>query len=368
MTEGPVVLFSAAAGAGHVSAAEALREAFALRGVEAKHVEVLKYTNALFRSIYSKLYLELIEKRPEVLRWVYNSLDRPWKYQKRRLALDRLNTRPFVKLLREERPGLAICTHFLPAEILFHLRRKGELDIPVGIVITDIDSHAMWLYREADYYFVACEETKYYITKLGIDPGRIHVTGIPVKPAFAKHQPKREARRSRGLHEELFTVLVSAGGFGVGPLEALVGAVQEMGRPVQVAVICGRNDELRKKLEAMKGTKHPMKVVGYTTEMNEWMAASDILVGKAGGLTSSEALASGLVLAIVNPVPGQEERNSDYFLEKGVAIRCNDIPLLPYKLDMLLSDRRRLAAMRRAVKAVGRPNAASDIVSAVLAR
>jgi processive 1,2-diacylglycerol beta-glucosyltransferase len=162
-------------------------------------------------------------------------------------------------------------------------------------------------------------------------------------------------------------VLVSAGGFGVGPVEALVREVCSVEHPVQVAVICGRNEELKGKIEAMGATRNPVKAVGYTTRMYDWMAASDILVGKAGGLTSSEALASGLVLAIVNPVPGQEERNSDYFLEKGVAIRCNDLPLLSYKLDGLLSDSSRFAAMRDKVKAIARPDAAADIVSHVLA-
>jgi processive 1,2-diacylglycerol beta-glucosyltransferase len=108
-----------------------------------------------------------------------------------------------------------------------------------------------------------------------------------------------------------------------------------------------------------------MKVVGYTTQMQDWMAASDLLVGKAGGLTSSEALARGLILVIVNPIPGQEERNSDHFLEEGVAIRCNNLPALAYKIDALLSDRERLDSMRAAVRRLARPNAAADIVSMV---
>ena len=106
-----------------------------------------------------------------------------------------------------------------------------------------------------------------------------------------------------------------------------------------------------------------MRVVGYTTEMDTWMAASDLLVGKAGGLTSSEALARGLVLVIVNPIPGQEERNSDHLLEDGVALRCNNLPALAYKIDNLLGDRNRYERMRKAASRAGRPNAARDVVS-----
>jgi processive 1,2-diacylglycerol beta-glucosyltransferase len=108
-----------------------------------------------------------------------------------------------------------------------------------------------------------------------------------------------------------------------------------------------------------------MTVIGYTTEMHRWMAAADALVGKAGGLTSSEALARGLILVVVNPIPGQEERNSDHFLEEGAAIRCNNLPALAYKIDAVLDDPDRLARMQDAVKRLARPNAAADIVTIV---
>jgi processive 1,2-diacylglycerol beta-glucosyltransferase len=109
-----------------------------------------------------------------------------------------------------------------------------------------------------------------------------------------------------------------------------------------------------------------MKVIGFTDQMDSWMAAADLLIGKAGGLTSSEALARGLVLVIVNPIPGQEERNSDHFLEEGVGIRCNNLPALAYKIDSLLADNERFLKMQQAVKRLARPHAAFDIVSMVL--
>jgi processive 1,2-diacylglycerol beta-glucosyltransferase len=100
--------------------------------------------------------------------------------------------------------------------------------------------------------------------------------------------------------------------------------------------------------------------------MDSYMAASDILLGKAGGLTSSEAFARGLVLIVVNPVPGQEERNSDHFLEEGVAIRCNNLPALSFKIDALLGDKERFQKMQQSAKKFGRPNAALEIASILL--
>jgi processive 1,2-diacylglycerol beta-glucosyltransferase len=97
------------------------------------------------------------------------------------------------------------------------------------------------------------------------------------------------------------------------------------------------------------------------------MVASDLLLGKPGGLTTSEALACGLVMVIVSPIPGQEERNSDHLLEEGAAIRCNNLPALAYKIDRLLDDRAKLAFMRQNVRRLARPGAAHQIVGQLLA-
>jgi len=254
------------------------------------------------------------------------------------------------------------------AKLLRERQENQAKDRPSGEClphsVTDFDAHALWLYRGVDWYFVACEETRAHLAALGIPRETIHVTGIPISPAFAVPLTKREARRGLALDPDRTTVLVSAGGFGMGPVEALVGALQAVRHPVQLAVVCGRNAALERRLKAVSGP-HPMRVVGYTTEMDRWMAAADLLVGKAGGLTSSEALARGLVLVVVNPIPGQEERNSDHFLEEGVAIRCNNLPALAFKLDTLLDDPGRLARMREAVNRLARPQAAADIVAIV---
>ena len=366
MTNDKVTIFSAAAGAGHIRAADALVSAFQARGIESNQVEVLKYTNRVFRSVYSDLYKELVNKRPGLLGWVYDSLDHPWKYQKRRLALDMLSSGRLVKLLLKEKPEIAICTHFLPAEILVYLRKKKMIDVPIGVVVTDIDAHAMWLYKDIDWYFVATEETKVYMSALGVPEQTIHVTGIPIDPVFSEERSKRDARQQLGLDPDLTTLLVSAGGFGMGPVEALLQALLEIRHPVQIAVICGRNPELEQRLKKLRHTSHPVKIIGFTTEMEKWMAAADLLVGKAGGLTSAEALARGLVMIIVNPIPGQEERNTDHFLEEGVAIRCNNVPALAFKIDRLLSDKERFSKMQQSAKSLAKPHAARDIASIVL--
>ena len=368
-----VLILSASAGAGHVRAAQALERAFQATETvgEVRHVDALEFTNKVFRTIYSKTYIEMVDKAPEVLGWLYDVLDSPWEKERRRLAWDKLNTRPFVKLVEREQPDLIVCTHFLPAEMVSWMKAKHRLVCPQTIVVTDFDVHAMWLCHHYEHYFVALDETREHMIRLGIPPEKVSTTGIPIDPVFAEAKDKAAMRSKLGLAANRTTILLSAGGFGVGPVEHIVTTLMALEHPAQIVAICGRNAELKTRMDelaarpnARRGTLVP---VGYTTAMDEYMSAADVLVGKPGGLTTSEALAKGLLFLIVNPIPGQEERNSDHLLEDGAAIRCNNLPVLAYKLDRLLDDPARLARMRESVARLAKPNAARDVVRISLA-
>lgn len=229
----------------------------------------------------------------------------------------------------------------------------------------------MWLCRHFEHYFVALDETRMHLAKLGIPAEKISVTGIPIDPLFAEIKDKTAMRRKLGLDPARLTLLVSAGGFGVGPIEHLVASLLELKHRAQVVAICGKSAALKAKLErtAAKTSANAnvrLNVVGYTTAMDEYMSAADLMIGKSGGLTTSEALAKGLVFVIVNPIPGQEERNADHLLEQGIAIRCNNLPVLAYKIDTLLDDPDRFARMQANARAFARPHAARDIVARLL--
>ncbi|HXM35983.1 MAG TPA: hypothetical protein VN920_12395, partial [Pyrinomonadaceae bacterium] len=189
-----VLILSASAGAGHVRAAAAIEKAFVQMGAarQVRHVDTLDYTNVVFRRLYSEAYLEMVNTAPEVLGWLYDYLDQPWKNEGRRLALDRLNTRPFIKLLEQYQPEITICTHFLPAEIISWLRAKERLYSPQAIVVTDLDIHAMWLSHHYERYFVALDETRAHMARLGIPAEKVIVSGIPIDPVFNDVKDKGE--------------------------------------------------------------------------------------------------------------------------------------------------------------------------------
>ncbi|MBA3784005.1 MAG: glycosyltransferase [Acidobacteria bacterium] len=365
-----VLILSAAVGAGHLRAAEAVEKAFKQSGAaeEIRNIDVLNYTNPLFRRLYGKAYIDMVNTMPEVLGWMYDSLDKPWQNERRRLALDRLNTQPLIKMLKNYQPDIAVCTHFLPAEIISWLKAKGKINFPQAIVVTDFDVHALWLCHHYEQYFVAMTETRIHLEKLGIPADKITVSGIPIDPIFAEVKDKFEMREKYGLEKDKLTILVSAGGFGVGNIEHLLYALSDLKTPAQVLAICGRNEELKAKIEKLSSEKLNnerviFKLIGFTTAMDEYMSAADLIVGKPGGLTTSEALAKGLIFVVVNPIPGQEERNSDHLLEKGCAIRCNNLPTLAYKIDALVNDETRVKSMKQNVLRFARPNASSEITT-----
>jgi len=366
---GRVLVLSASAGAGHLRAAEAIEKAIHLRGVasEVEHLDVLKYTNKVFRHLYSKAYIDLVNKAPEVLGWLYDHLDDPGKNDPIRLAFDRLNANPFIRYLHRYQPDVAVCTHFLPSGIISSLKGEGKVKVLNTVVVTDFDVHAMWLCRHVEQYFVALEETKVHLKALGVPESLVTISGIPIDPVFAEPKDRQAMRRKHGLDQDRFTILVSAGGFGVGPVGHLMEALARLSHPARVVAVCGRNEVLR--AELAETIKHlvtrsavAFTLLGFTTEMDELMTAADLFVGKPGGLTTSETLAKGLPMVVINPIPGQEERNSDHLLEEGAAVRCNNLPALAYKIDALIETPEKLAKMGENARAMGRPEAAFTVV------
>jgi processive 1,2-diacylglycerol beta-glucosyltransferase len=368
-TKPRVLLLSATSGAGHVRAAQALEKAFSARGdCLVEHIDALQYVSKLFQRIYDKAYISMVQLAPDLMGLLYDRTDQPWQHPRRRLALDRLNTGPMIRLLKRIQPDLCVATHFLPAEIIAWLIAKRKLRARNAIVVTDYDVHAMWLCQTVDRYYVAMEEAKEYLARIGVPREKLLVTGIPVDPLFATPVRRSDARKQLGLDGTATVILISAGGYGIGPIEQLVKDLLAPQRPWQIVAIAGKSEKTRKRLEGIAREAGKLQsgsprlcAVGFTTDMDKYMAAADLMVGKAGGLTTSEALARALPMALIEPIPGQEERNADHLLEAGAAIRCNNLPAAAWKIAALLDDAERLARMRDAARGLGKPAAAAHI-------
>jgi processive 1,2-diacylglycerol beta-glucosyltransferase len=367
-----VLILSASAGSGHVRAAAALEQVCRHRPAigEVRNVDALTYTNQLFRRFYSKFYFQLMRNMPTLLGWFYDNLDEPWKTERMRLMLSRINTRPLVRMIREFNPDITICTHFLPAEIISYLIAKETIQARLSIVVTDLDVHAMWLSRQFHHYFVALPESREHLIRTGLPADRITVSGIPVDRAFSTPQDRAALCAQHQVEPGLPLVVISMGAVGKVVADDMVRILSQVRTPCQMVFVCGNHHEVAERLREQVGQVAPgavkFRVLGLTQVMHEWMKMATLLIGKPGGLTVTECLTVGLPMLMFMPIPGQEERNSDHLLECGVAAKCNQITTLAFKVDELLGDPARLQRMREAARALGHPQAAETVVDTLL--
>src|SRR6266571_2055216 len=365
-----ILIATVTAGAGHLQAAAALEEAWRAARPEdvVENVDLLDYVSRLQRKVYVQGYVKLVEHAPELWGMVFKKTDNPALLRKvarfRRGFAERTNKK-FVKHLKAFKPDAVVCTHYLPVEIMAHLERKGFNPMTV-CVVTDFEAHALWMEQAVDLYCVAAEETKASLVARGAKAENLVVTGNPIAPKFSGLPNPRAVRKNYGLRDDLPDLLVLGGGFGMGPVARILSALDRIERDCQILVVAGRNEKLRRDL-ACGNYRHPTRVLGFVSNMHELMAVADLIVTKPGGLTSSEALAMGRPLLILDPIPGQEAANSDFLLEHGMAVKVNRAEDLPYRIEQLLGSKK-LAEMAKAAKALGRPKAARAICEEVVHR
>lgn len=368
-----ILVLSASVGAGHVRAAQAVELALKELAPDARveNVDVLELTNAAFRRVYGKAYLDLVNRAPHVLGYIYDHMDKPRppdsKRDRLRLALEKLNLKTFRKRMREGQWDVVVNTHFLPAEIIASLKRDGKLNVRQITVTTDFETHRLWVNQPCEHYTAATEEGAAYLRHWGVPEEHVSVTGIPIHPVFSRTKDRRECLRTHGLAGDRPVVLQLAGGFGVGPIEQIFRGILSIDVPLEVVVVAGRNEAAKEELEMLEvPPRHRAKVFGFTDQIDELMAVADVVLSKPGGLTTSEVLARGAAMAVINPIPGQESRNSDFLLENGAAIKVNNVATLPMKLAALLKDPNRLASLKENSSRLSKPQAAYDVARLAL--
>lgn len=368
-----LIVISVSAGAGHVRAAQALEAAAQQRGcdITAVHVDAMALVPKLFRKLYAESYITLINAAPALWSWLYRATDKPRaadRVTKVRQAIERLNTRRLIARLRELDGDAVICTHFLPAQLLSRLIKRGEWDRPVFVQVTDYDVHGLWVHDHLHGYFAADDEIAWRMANRGLDPQQVHVTGIPIHPIFAEPRDRVACAAELGLDPQRPTVLLMSGGHGVGDLAALAERLLALPGPHQLIALAGRNAKLLERLRTL-AMAHPNRLLplGFTPTIERVMTCADLAVSKPGGLTTAECLAVGLPLIVVSPIPGQEERNMHYLMEGGAAWQACDGAALAYRVQRLLATPERLQTMAANARRLGRPHAARDVLDVVLA-
>ncbi len=241
---------------------------------------------------------------------------------------------------------------------------KQQRPMVSATVVTDYGAHNQWLHPSTDLYFVACKEVREDLVVRGIPWDRVVVSGIPVHEKFSEPVEKVACRKEFKLADR-FTALVTAAAGSVGDVREIAEQLAERG--IQIAAVTGSNRRLQRRLETLERKQPLVRVFGYSHEMHKMMRAADVLVGKAGGLTVSEALAMGLPLIIFNPVPGQELFNVDFLVNYGAGLQARDEGDVVEKVRFLSTHPDRREQMAANAAQLGKPAAAATVCERVLA-
>ncbi len=278
-----------------------------------------------------------------------------------RRFLNHLNTKNLQDFLEKENFDWIFSTHFFPNEVLSHLKRKGNIRAKIVSVITDFDVHSIWITDGIDYYTAACEFTKEKLLALGVPAENIFVYGIPTDQKFSQKLDQATLRKKLGFNEDLFTVLVATGSFGIGPIEKIIEALSAQG--FQVVVVCGHNKKMFERLNEKPIDR--VKVCGLVHNMHELMALSDCMITKPGGLSISEALVRHLPLIFFNAIPGQETQNIAVLKTYGIGISGCSIQEMVEELRKLRSSPEVLHNAQRNIQKLARPDSVAQIISLI---
>jgi processive 1,2-diacylglycerol beta-glucosyltransferase len=358
-----LLVLSASIGAGHVKAGEGLCQAYTEKfNGEARHVDFLRYASPRFSHWIEEAYYMMTKHTPSVYKLLYQMADHPHSPAKKTEIL--IGLKKYRELIREYRPHAIISTHFFPAAIVSYMYPR--FGIPNGVVLTDYVSHHIWVNPNTQRFFVAHEGMVGELEQLGVDESKIRVTGIPIRPVFTQEFDRVELQKKMGLNPNRLTLLVMSGGNAIGPLADVLKALGQFSEKFQIIVIAGHNQksflQLKQMFEEMEING---QVVGFVDNVHEYMAAADLLISKAGGLTVTEAITIGLPMAIIQPTPGQEDGNTTFLTNSGSGVYLKSIKELVKFIVELLEAPSIIEKMRQNALKLSRLNATESILTEI---
>ena len=336
-------------------------------GVKTLNINSFNYTNPILEKVINRTYMSVVKRTPEIWEYLYDNPKVMRQAQRLRNMIHRFNKAKLKTLLEEFRPDGIICTQAFPCGLIADYKKTFDLDIPLIGVLTDYAPHSYWIFDKVDQYIVPCIETGQKLIDNGVDPAKIMPYGIPIDAKFRQSADKKNICRKFGLDPDVHKVLIMGGTQGLGPIKDLVMLLGRSPLDLQMIVAAGTNKRLYRWLERRKGRiRKKMLVLPFADNIDELMHISTIIVTKPGGITTAEALAKGLPMLIVNPLPGQEAMNTKFLLKEGVAVKAENPADVVVVLEELLYNNAKLRQMSDRAKGIAKPDSAVNIAKTML--
>ncbi|BAU63374.1 hypothetical protein STA3757_07380 [Stanieria sp. NIES-3757] len=368
-----VLILYSSLGSGHISAAKALENAFVqFEEVEVRCEDALAHASPIYRRIVTEAYAQLSERMPQLYRAYYEGTDigALEKSLDNNVIWARLE-RPFFKqlefLLEDFEPDVIVCVQQIPSRLLQLLDHQQQTGRPQYVVITDAIAHSSWINYGVSGYFLPNDLSRNFLRQRGIEDSLLHVTGIPISLEVSREKSTAAARAQLDLPNEGIILTLMGGGLNPKRVCRLVEDLLAYDCFQTLVIAAGRNESLLEALENIDSTAQVNVLkLGQIDYVDDLIVASDLIITKAGGLITSEILARGKPMVIVDPIPGQEEQNADVIEAAGAGIQLRLLEMVAPAISYLLNNPERLAAMKREAQRLGRPNAAIAIAQHIL--
>lgn len=358
-----ILILSVTAGQGHHRAAKAISDCFENAGAETYIMDVYEYLSPFIKDAIDKGYLISTSKIPRTYGKAYRLAEKKSRKSLISYFLNSIFSGKFAKFLNEYGADAIICTHVWPANLISLMKKKNLIDTMALGIITDFTMHPYWEETEyIDYYVIPNELLIYQALKKGLPREKLLPFGIPINEKFSERIDKKQAKQELGINPEVPAILMMSGSMGYGNMAAVIKEISSMPEEFQILCVCGNNEKAYKKVERLKkSTPKEIYNFGFVNNVDIMMDASDCIFTKPGGLTSSEALAKELPMILIKPIPGQEERNTEFFLNNGAAMRVTKTFTAAQCLYELLTFPKRIEMLKECAKPIAKKNAAKNL-------
>ncbi len=335
--------------------------------VEAPTVNGFGFTYPILEKVVNKAYMSVIKRTPKVWDYMYDNPKIVKNSQSIKNFLHKSSYEKIDKLFKRHTPDAIVCTQAFPCGMVANYKRNHNLKTTIIGVLTDFSPHSFWINDGVDYYVVPSVEAKERFIKKGIPSDAIKVYGIPMRAKFSTQLDKQPIADKLGLDLNIPTIVVMGGGQGLGPIKAIVKSLIKVKMDFQLIVLTGVNKKIINSLKRYtKKSDKKILIFEFANNVDELMELATIIITKPGGMTTAECLAKGLPMVIVDPIPGQEMRNTDFLIKKGIGIRIDDTSDIGEEVELLLKSPERLALMSKSAYENAKPHAALDVAKLIL--